>query len=42
MTANLPIMFPANPAVFGAFLAVIVVMAVYWIAKFVISLWTGA
>ena len=42
MSAEVEIWFPASPLVFGILLTVLVVWILYSIAKFVISLWTGA
>lgn len=36
------IFFPAPPQVFVFLLAVLTVLLVYWIAKWIVSLWTGA
>jgi hypothetical protein len=41
-TVNIEIWFPAPAAVFGVFIAVVVVYLLYSLAKFIISLWTGA
>lgn len=42
MTATLEIWMPAPPEIFGAFLAAVVAYLAYVIAKFIISIWTGA
>jgi len=41
-SVTVPIIFFVPPAVFGGLLAVFAAMLVYWIAKFVISIYTGA
>jgi len=36
------IFFPAPPAVFVAMISLLAVLVVYWVAKWVISIYTGA
>lgn len=36
------IMLPIHPAVFAVFLGLLVAATAYYVAKFVISIWTGA
>ena len=42
MTATIEIWLPVPPEVFSVFLAALVAYLGYNIAKFIISLWTGA
>lgn len=39
---TIPIWLPAAPEVFGVFLVLFAVYCVYKVAKFIISIWTGA
>lgn len=41
-TINMEIIFPAPAAIFGVFLGIFVIWLAYKVAKFVISVWTGA
>lgn len=41
-TVNLELYYPASAAVFGAFIACLVLYVIYSIAKFIISIWTGS
>ncbi len=36
------IIFPAPPEVFIALLAILAVLCVYWVAKWIVSIYTGA
>lgn len=41
-TNNIEIGLPVHPVVFGVFLGVFSLYFVYKLAKFIISIWTGA
>lgn len=42
MNATIEIWMPVHPAIFAVFLGLMTAYLIYVIAKFVISVWTGA
>ncbi len=42
MTYDITVMIPFPPAVFAIIVAILLALAVYWVAKFIISIYTGA